>query len=87
MPLDPCRKGVEELYQEVTGGLILQVPALVEQLPGAPDIGLGLRHCRYTQADKRLSKVMICAEPADSAGRDADDCAGFPSPDALAVRP
>ena len=50
-----------------------------EELVGAADIGLGLLHHRHVEEDQRLAQMVIGAEAADRAGRDADHGAGLAS--------
>ena len=65
----------------------VELAAFVEQFRGAADIGFRLLHHRDVEEDERLAQVMVRAEPADRAGRDADHRARLAGPRALAVRP
>jgi hypothetical protein len=54
---DPAGKGLREIPEKVSRGVVRQVSARVEQLVGSSDVGFRLRHCRNVEKDEHLTEV------------------------------
>ena len=63
------------------------LPFSIEQFRSTPNVCFRLLHGGNIQKYERLPEMMICAEAAYCARRNAYHCTGLPFPDALAVWP
>ncbi len=77
---DPCGERLHETLQEFAYTVVDELAVGGEQFISAADIGLRLRHRRHVEKHQRLTQMMVGAEPADRAGRSADDGAGLAAP-------
>src|SRR5690606_4489015 len=84
--LDPRGVGVDEGAQEGAGVLVRDRAALVEELRGAADVRLRLLQRGHVEEDEALTQVVVRAEAADRARRDADHRRRLALPRALSVR-
>src|SRR5437588_2059594 len=85
--LDPLRECLQELAHEFARVVADDRPRIAEHLGGAANVSLGLRHGRNVEENERLAKMVIGAEGADDARREAENCPRLAVPRALAVRP
>src|SRR6476659_2527857 len=70
--LDPLREGLHEFAEELAGAVVRQMAFGVEEVRGVADVGFGLLQRRHVEEDERLAEVVVGAEGAEGAGRDAD---------------
>ena len=82
---DPARKGVDEGAEEGLGVFHRDPALIVEQGEPAADIGFRLLQHGHVEEDQRLAQVMVGAEAADRARRDAHHRRRLLRPDAAAV--
>src|SRR6266403_783562 len=85
--LDPLRECLQELAHELAGVVADDRARIAEHLGGAANVSLGLRHGRNVEENQRLAKMVIGAEGADDARREAENRPWLAVPRALAVRP
>src|SRR3954466_7905214 len=85
--LDPLRESIYEGLQELLRRIIGEIPRFVKQFRCAADVCLRLLHRRNVQEHERLSQMMVGSERRERAGGDADDGAGLPVEDTVALRP
>src|SRR3954451_13187697 len=85
--IDPRREGLGEAAEELGRPFILHAAVVAEQVAGLADIGFGLLENRHVEEHQGLAEMVIGAEAADPARRDADHRRRLPAPDALAIGP